>query len=309
MARPFDATAPWGARLPALRARGFLIQDLAAVALGLKPMCRSGFTHRDDETWADLRAFAGAAGLALTVYESAYESAEPMFALTKSKTALAEYQAALEAKQAAVRGEDTARATREIGRLLGYPPCCVEAFSAHEGERSGAPYPAAVRERSGPGPYRWPANFLYNFHSRSAHGQAELRRLLSRGYRAMDAYVLPWIPCRFDCAASLAYADALLPALEAHDAAFYAGMCQLLSAPVLVFGEWGLVPLTDARREGQRLAYGAAVDLKTLAPAPALTLLAGGDALEPAGNGRWEVLAGGRARGTVSALLIEFSAA
>lgn len=93
-----------------------------------------------------------------------------------------------EALRAAIACEvaKTDEGARELGRLLGYPPCCVEAFVGVSRERRAHELWASA----------W---------ARTTGRPAPRLDVLDL---AIFAFV-PWYPCAFDCAPSLRFADAL----------------------------------------------------------------------------------------------------
>jgi hypothetical protein len=93
---------------------------------------------------------------------------------------------------------DVLAAHRELGRLLGYPRCCVEAFVArvargvtvrHDGSHAAERFVAAEDALRA-----------------SDASWARLNPLVARP-------LVPFAPCRFDCALAARYADALYDAL------------------------------------------------------------------------------------------------
>lgn len=105
----------------------------------------------------------------------------------------------------------TDEADVELGRLLGYPRCCVEAFVATSRHRLNTDLFAATAERT--------------------RGRSHPR------LNALDLGVfhyISWSPCTFDCAWSLRYADAVAERLLRRHAAFVARIDEALSAHRLV---------------------------------------------------------------------------
>ena len=259
------------------------------MALGLKPMCRFGLTRSDDETVAALRRFAELSGLALEVYRSSYEtSPEPMIMAARDPARLDAFKACVSVKAAARTAADTARETARMGRLLGYPACCVKAFVAAEKTADGAPrawaFPRALLRRPARAiPYG--LNFLYNFHSRSSGPDRELETMLRGGYRLMEAYLLPWIPCSWTCAPSRAFAQKLEAALAARLPDVARGLREILSLPVLVIDGWRFVPLSGASAGGRRLSYAGTVQARTLASKEITALLERGGVLRETARG------------------------
>jgi hypothetical protein len=102
-------------------------------------------------------------------------------------------------------------ADRELGRLLGYPRCCVEAFVATSRHRLNTDLYAATAERT--------------------RGASRPR------LNALDLGVfhfISWNPCSFDCAWSLIYADAVAERLRRRYADFVARIDEALAAHRLV---------------------------------------------------------------------------
>ncbi len=118
--------------------------------------------------------------------------------------ALAERAAALQA------GGDPSASAAELGALMGYPPCCIEAFAARpeRGNNTAHRYAAAGRTRGFP----WPG-------------------VLSN----LFVVLCPWYVCRYDCPASEVLAHAALAALEAAHPGARGRLEALLARPVLYF--------------------------------------------------------------------------
>lgn len=114
----------------------------------------------------------------------------------------------------AVRAEvsRTLDGARELGLLLGYPRCCVEAFVEHATDRRAHRLWARALERT-------------------ASGRLDAR--LNVLDHAIFSYV-SWFPCRFDCDASLRLADALAAIVEVRHPGFVSLIDRVLQAPRLV---------------------------------------------------------------------------
>ena len=105
----------------------------------------------------------------------------------------------------------TLEGARTLGLLLGYPACCVEAFvSAGRDRRAQRLWAAAAGRTEGP------------FAAR-----------LNALDHAVFSYV-SWFPCRFDCAPSLALADALATEIERRHPELVRAIDRALGAPRLV---------------------------------------------------------------------------
>lgn len=133
---------------------------------------------------------------------------------------------------------------RRIGELLGYPRCCVDAFDESRNDRS----PLEVLARSGEGPFPASTNFLYNFQSRAYGRRGELARLWKAGYDAGDAFLISWVPCRYDCEASAAFGATMWEVLRAFDAAYAARVMRLLSATMVYHDDWRFEALSGGEK-------------------------------------------------------------
>lgn len=87
--------------------------------------------------------------------------------------------------------------TRELGRLLGYPRCCVEAFLDVPVPRTNLEVARAALARTAGTP---------------------LPRLNALDFGVF--HYLPWSPCSFDCEPSARYADAVAERVDRFDGAF-----------------------------------------------------------------------------------------
>ncbi|MCC6528034.1 MAG: hypothetical protein IT373_35635 [Polyangiaceae bacterium] len=187
----------------------------------------------------------------------------------------------------------TDAADRELGRLLGYPRCCVEAFVALPPGRQNTELHAAA----------WAAT----------RGRPEPRL---NGLDLAVFHYVSWFPCAFDCPLALAYANAVASRLARLHADFVAAIDAALAAHRLVLCDELQLSLRG-RLEGGALALEevwptardrhpeAALDAPAEeAVARALALVRAAQVLEvtPAGL----ALDGALLGGTAGALLVPF---
>jgi len=170
--------------------------DYIALRAGLKPIVRELTTR---SAWPALRRRIEVAGLAWRLGEEPVTPAAGGGLLRTGGSGRVVAVGAHEEAQddvlrleAATTGEGSdPEDIAAIGRLLGYPSCCVEAFVALHPLRDNR---AAVAD---------------------AAGRTErFEPLLNNVQLTLPRHV-PWFPCRYDCPDSLRYAgavDALLPA-------------------------------------------------------------------------------------------------
>lgn len=125
--------------------------------------------------------------------------------------------------------EKTPDADRELGRLLGYPRCCVDAFvAAPPPRRNVAIERAALARTEGPARARLNGADLGVFH------------------------FVGWYPCSYACALSLAYADALAERVARLDAPFVAAIDRALAAHRLLLTDDVQVSFVG-RRDGRAI--------------------------------------------------------
>jgi hypothetical protein len=189
-----------------------------ALAAGLRPMVRQLL---DARSLASARARFERAGLRTGVAERVYGPTRNGWDHTPEALSPGDPGA----RQALFVGRDPGRigeaiacdlaktdeGDRELGRLLGYPRCCVEAFVGTSRHRLNTELFAAAAERT----------------------QGAPRARLN----ALDLGVfhfISWSPCRFDCAWSLTYADAVAARLVRRHAGFVARVDEALAAHRLV---------------------------------------------------------------------------
>ena len=127
---------------------------------------------------------------------------------------------------------DPSAGVHELGALMGYPPCCVEAFAALPDRSNNTAHRYAAAGRTGAGP--WPAPLSNLF-----------------------VVLLPWFVCRYDCAASGQRAEGALAALEAAHPGARARLEAALGRPVLYFTHDHQVVL-----DGEALQDGAALRVR-----------------------------------------------
>jgi hypothetical protein len=273
-----------------MRAAGLQVQDLAAVLAGLRPMCRLGL-RRGGSARRLLKATAQAGNLAVHSYRSEYEGGrEENVLLGPDSARLLAFAEVVTRKSRARTSAESRAATREMGGLLGYPDCCTRAFAATERGRGDVPFAQRRFQGAGVGPHVFVTNWLYNFHSRSG---AELNRMLREGYRGMDFYLVPWVPCELACPSTIRYGRGLLRVLTQVAPSFAAGLTETLKAPVVFWDDWQFAPLQAARFRGEVCTYHGAANLRTLLPAASWKVLNEGTQVRPR-RGALQVLQDGK---------------
>jgi hypothetical protein len=135
---------------------------------------------------------------------------------------------------AELQQSDPSERLSQIGALLGYPACCVQAFAAmgDRSDNSHARVAIAARTSIGPGP--WP----------SLLDDTSLK-------------LLPHFPCTYRCERSLEQARALLSALADEDKPLCAEILHHLGGPVLYFDHDHQLRFDGEVKDGMSVRYRA----------------------------------------------------
>lgn len=169
---------------------------------------------------------------------------------------------------------ESAEGTRRVGLLLGYPPCCVDAFVAASGSAAAGEAginEAAIRSTAGlDGEIPWEMNTLSHMSP------------------------VGFTPCRAGCPGALAFARRLLDALGRADPAGLAVVERVLRRPVLFFRYPILYVLDGAPAPARAVDYAAALPNDDASGLPAVlaawqedelgSALAAGDRVELSGG-------------------------
>jgi hypothetical protein len=141
---------------------------------------------------------------------------------------------------------DPTTAIREIGALVGYPPCCVEAFAQQDDRANNSRnrYHSQARtlrpDGSTPAPWPWELNNLHTM-------------------------VVPFYPCFYRCAAALAWARSCLGEMARTHPMFAEELRITLARPVLYFDHDHQL-LFDGEYADGRVAYRAVEQLESASP-------------------------------------------
>jgi hypothetical protein len=144
--------------------------------------------------------------------------------------------AALARRAAHLQAEvDPSEAIRELGELVGYPSCCVEAFAAQDDRSNNSlnRYQSWGRTLAAGAAAPWPWQ-LNNLH----------------------AVVAPFYPCTYLCERALAWACAALAEMGKVHPDAVARLAEVLARPVLYFDHDHQMVL-DGASDGERVVYRA----------------------------------------------------
>lgn len=136
-------------------------------------------------------------------------------------------------------------AHRGLGAALGYPACCVEAFVARVA-RGVTVLAAGGRAHE---------DFVAASEGLGRSGAVDARCNVFAATRA--AGWVAHVPCRFDCAASIASADRVRAAGAVVDAGAVAALDRVLAVPVAIERDGRRVGIEAASTEACRLGFGS----------------------------------------------------
>ena len=215
--------------------------DLAALLTGIKPVLYTDFDVADWPYLKDLclklkleyllpEALFGRKG-----FKAAPKYGKKMLLIGRKRKDL----------EAAAASWGRAETTREWGLLLGYPPCCVDAYldwKENYSERTDL-----IRWTYGRTPaaksYPFGLNNVCNFFSRLTPGDAAKYRKVGdinyqKGFPLANLHVISWHPCSYACKKSAAAAAEIFSFFKVYLPEHAAMLRAVLARPVLVYGKY-----------------------------------------------------------------------
>lgn len=282
------------------------LADLAALLAGVKPVV---YANVDEAAAGRLGDLAALFGLRWRL-EGEVPGGKRAAFLAREPAALERAAAQWRAGGAVGSNPDWSCGT------LGYPPCCVEHFVAGRGDGGPARRWDIVRSalaRSGPGPYPFVSNNLFNLSSRLDPRSPDLERSerlgrLNPAFPVHMLHVVPWHPCRYDCPATAADGRRIAAVLETLAPGVFEEIRSRLARAYLYLDKWRFAAL-DGRADGGSCRYRPFDGSRTLLSARDSALLRRGDLVELA-RGSVEVFRADRLLGRLRApapVLLDFS--
>lgn len=210
-----------------LESCGIHLQELVALYCDLRPLVRSGIPFLGLKV---LKETCSGLGLKLLIMESYGPSKNScIYLISKSENKLKRYYR-LEKKYAG---------SPLLGEYLGYPSCCAEEFKKNLDIRNKN-HPTKTFSNT-KGKLDFHLNYLYNFDSREFNYQKFNR--ISKSYHLSGIYLIPHIPCSFNCKESIKYAQKLLNILKLDFPEYYRKLVFFLKKPILYFNDFVFFPL------------------------------------------------------------------
>lgn len=250
-----------------LESSGIHLQELLALYYDLRPLVRTGAP-----SWRSrvLKETCSGLGLKLLTIES-YGPAQNsyIYLIGKSEKKLKEYYK-LEKKYVGAP---------LLGEYLGYPTCCLEEFKKNLAEENRN-HPTKTFSNT-KGKFNFRLNYLYNFDSREFNHQ-EFNRI-SKSYHLSSIYLIPHIPCSFNCQESIRYAQKISNILEIDFPGYYKKLMFYLKKPILYFNDFVFFPLIG-KMDNNSLTYGGIIKIHNNLPDRIVKLLEKGNLIKEENN-------------------------
>jgi hypothetical protein len=141
----------------------------------------------------------------------------------------------------------------EHGLLLGYPDCCCRAYAGN------ANYvPPSMKSMS------WKMNHLFNMESKVSKDEREMVERLHPHQFPWGSYLIPHVPCSFDCPLSLEYGNRLFAQLRLAFKDYAEQLEGLLKNPILAVDTYNFI-VFKGKVEGNTIKYSGITDVHNLA--------------------------------------------
>jgi len=172
-----------------LHSHGFWKQDLISSFYGLRPCIRFGL---DESRYRALKFLLPKIGLKMLsyTYNAGTFKISTVLIGKRYSTLKNAYSSDIKSKH------------MDLGRYLGYPECCIKAWE--ETKRNNISKPILVLQRTSSDKLDFKLNFLLNFDTRIGRRNI-IRKLAKFNYTGWNKYIIPHIPCSFDCKVSKKY--------------------------------------------------------------------------------------------------------
>lgn len=252
-----------------LQESGVYLQDTVALFYDLKPLLRAGVSHWKFEAFKEALSKLGFKLLTMEPRGPNKENFNCI--ISKSEKKLKEYHKAEE-------NMEMGRSDDSLGKLFGYPRCCVEEFTKNTSMNKSLP-PMTLLNTKGGLDFR--LNYLYSFDSRQFNYE-EFNRV-TKGYLLSNNYLIPYIPCSFNCKESINYAQKLLDILKLEFPEYYERLTSFLKKPILFYSDFVFFPL-NGKMEGDTLSYQGFLKIHNRLPAEIVKLLNKGSLIKRKNN-------------------------
>jgi len=199
------------------------IQDFLGVKLGIKPCARLTMSI---ERFRILKKICDKHGIYCE-----YKEFDPKFG-PSSKNDIMVYLSTHEGNIDKIYKADMAARLLDIGRLLGYPECCISFFGTFNNENDRSPFPLDISKRSRTCSFL--INNLYNFDGNIRQKYSKKYELFSKKIGSIKRIrYITHIPCSYDCKESIRAAGVLRKEMKIECPELAARTDNILKGPVL----------------------------------------------------------------------------
>lgn len=245
-----------------LVSHGIRIQELIALYFDLRPIVRIGADRGRFKLWKQISLDLG---LKLLATDLCYgpNSNDPLFLLSKSKVKNKKFY----------NLEKTDPGSPLLGKYLGYPTCCQEKFKINikQGKNNNGP---TLTLQNTKGKMNFLLNYLYNLDSRQFNYTKYNE--ISKSYFLGNVYLIPQIPCTFNCENSIKFAEKLLNLIKSYAPIYYKRMLFILKKPILFFDDFTFFPL-NGRTGNNSVSYNSFFIVHNRLPIKIVKLLKNGN--------------------------------
>ncbi len=249
------------------------IQSFLLLKAGLKPVIRIGCANYSESNLRELKQLLKGDGIQVLLGEfkgSFYNQKikEPIYILY--------FSLSLDLVRQAYEAEKTG--DRQIlGRLLGYPSCCVKNFIEKAGQENyGFIIYALLKSHTRPSLY---CNFIFNFDSKLDNEKEKIyQKTRDIWRRTAHFFLIKHTPCSFNCQESIKLGEKTLKLLKKETPKLGQEIEKVLQKPVLYFDDFRWL-VFDGTVKGNQLEYSRVLSYQSLFPKEKLDLIKAGNRL------------------------------
>lgn len=207
---------------------GIRFQELVALYFDLRPLVRIGVSYSQFKILKEACLQLGFKLLITEPWPYGPNKIHPLLLISKSQRKLKEYYSL----------EREYEQYKTLGEYLGYPVCCQIEYVNNIKYKNNLPNKTLLNTR---GELNFLLNYLYSFDSRK-FDYVKFNRI-STLYNFSNIYLIPHIPCSFNCKSSIKYATKLLNIIKLYLPQYYKKIVFFLSKPILFLNDFIFFPL------------------------------------------------------------------
>jgi len=244
-----------------LHVAGIWRQDLLSVIFNLRPCFR---LEINDKNLTFLKRRLSGLNLKMTTY--IYPPAQKLTAIIgKNKLILDQ------AKNIDLSFSGYHRIFK-MGKILGYPECCINEFIKEFIARQNLPL-FSLKNCIRKDKLDFKLNYLYSFETRVlAHPSTELNKLNRLDYLGWNKYLIPHIPCSFECRTSKKYAQKPFSIIKKYSPNYVQELKFYLKNPILFINDYEFI-IFKGRVNNNSIIYKKIINPNNLTKKPFLNMV------------------------------------